>query len=245
MRLLCEVVIKCWLWNGALRVGLAYNTASWQMLRHASVWEPAGGGRGRKDAVATQHRLTHQSIMLHVAEKKPTIHCNMTTTEYSGKVSIRRHPRLKGEWFILCRVMLRKKRFRSTFRERCLPHIAPCRFDKALPHCFPTLGSRKRGGSFTPSRCLIISCSASCKPEHGHPHSLRCHPHHGTTCLVFCSASMRIIWRDHLATLSYFPFTWFKWVIEPSLVIVLILTVLIFSHIISPPISAQPYSLSV
>lgn len=32
--------------------------ASWQMLRHASVWEPAGRGRGRRDAVATQHRLT-------------------------------------------------------------------------------------------------------------------------------------------------------------------------------------------
>lgn len=41
--------------------GWAY-AASWQMLRHASMWEPAGRGRGRRDAVATRHRFTQVLI---------------------------------------------------------------------------------------------------------------------------------------------------------------------------------------
>lgn len=46
--------------------------ASWQMLRHASVWEPAVRGRGRRDAAATQHRLIQairQAASLHTKKK--------------------------------------------------------------------------------------------------------------------------------------------------------------------------------
>lgn len=85
--------------------------ASWQMLRHASVWEPAGRGRGRRDAVATQQRLTQavpSCFSLQSQKKKKeknclTVCCNMTSTEPSGKLSVHQHPRLKGERFaFLC-----------------------------------------------------------------------------------------------------------------------------------------------
>lgn len=57
-------------------------TASWQMLRHASVQEPAGRGRGRKDAVATQHRLAQAFRHAHRrAHTKSSVCCSMTWTE--------------------------------------------------------------------------------------------------------------------------------------------------------------------
>lgn len=74
------------------------------------VWEPAGRGRGRRDAVATQHRLTTGApVMLQSAgPQNEPVCCNMTSTELSRMPPVHQHPRLKGERLLFCAPLLRK-----------------------------------------------------------------------------------------------------------------------------------------
>lgn len=122
------------------------------------VGKPAVRGRGRRDAVATQHRLTQGSPSCYSSQTEGTVCCNMTSAELSGKLSVQQHPRLRGE---RTRVSVRRfcaNRLRSTFSQHC----AKCEASKRGMLLHVELKEKPRPPS------LIISCSASCKPEHDH-----------------------------------------------------------------------------
>lgn len=101
--------------------------ASWQMLRHASVWEPAvKRSRTQGCGCYTASINTGSPSCYGLPTRGETrIWCNMTSTELSGKLSVHQHPRLKGELFAFFAPLLRKS-IASTFRQRRPPQCAKC-----------------------------------------------------------------------------------------------------------------------
>lgn len=84
--------------------------ASWQMLRHASVWEPAGRGRGRRDAVATRHRLTQaipSCFSLRTTKRTRLLQYDIHKAFWKA-VRPPEHPRLRGERLGFCAPLLRQ-----------------------------------------------------------------------------------------------------------------------------------------
>lgn len=105
----------------------------------------------------------------------------MTSTEHSGKLSVHQHPRLGGERFGFCALLLRKS-IASTLSQHRSFQCAKCAAIRQGTSARPVSAHHaKEKRRFTRNRWPIISFSASCKPEYDH-HSQRCHSHHhGTT----------------------------------------------------------------
>lgn len=128
-----------------------------------SVWEPAGRGRGRRDAVATHYRLrpeVRHATALQTGKRPFAAIWNLR--ELYGKLSVHQHPRLKGERSGFCALLLRK-----IDCDQPSANIAP-NVQRQQDTGWLFLHVKKKSAVHTLNRWLIISCSASCKPEHEH-----------------------------------------------------------------------------
>lgn len=97
--------------------------ASWQMLRHASVWKPAVRVRGRRDAVATQHRLIRAARHATVCGPKTTVCCHMTHRAF-WKAVRQQHThvcKVNASNVVRCFCAYR---LRSTFSQHCSSQCA-------------------------------------------------------------------------------------------------------------------------
>lgn len=163
---LCEAVIKRCLWNGALRVGLCCILAD----AAARLSVGTGRGRGRRDAVAPQHRFTHVVTSCYCFQRrkkrKEKKCCNMTSTELSGKLSVHQHPRL-WKVRILCAASAQIDCDQPS-ANIALPNAPNVkRREQEREPVFLHVKLLKSGVEYY-NRWLIISSSASCKPEHDH-----------------------------------------------------------------------------
>lgn len=163
--------------------------ASWQMLRHASVWEPAVRGRGRRDAAATQHRLKQairQASSLQTGKKKEKEKNRALAAIWHPQSFLESCPstnthvcEVNGSDFVRCFCANRLHQPWANIALSNAPNVQQS--DRGQVTGLFLHITQKKSGVSLENRWPIISCSASCKPEPEHP-SLRCHSHHhGTT----------------------------------------------------------------